>query len=83
MAVSHKGPMTIKNLERFWDTESLGITEDTQTSNLTKEENDAQILQDKHTFYNKEQKRWTTSLLWKEDPPNLGNNKAKALAILK
>ena len=83
MAVSHKGPMTIKNLERFWDTESLGITEDTQTSNLTKEENDAQILQDKYTFYNKEQKRWTTSLLWKEDPPNLGNNKAKALAILK
>ena len=53
MAVSHQGPMTIKNLERFWDLESLGIAEDRKNSNLTKEENDAQILQDKYTFYNK------------------------------
>ena len=75
--------MTVKNLERFWDLESLGIEEDCQESNITKDENDAQNLQDKLTFYTKEEKRWTTSLLWKENPPNLGDNKAKALAILK
>jgi len=75
--------VTIKNLERFWDLDSLGIEEDRQLSNLTKEEVDAQKLQDKMTFYCKDTKTWTTSLLWKTDPPYLGNNRSKALAILK
>jgi len=75
--------MTIKNLERFWDIESLGIAEDQQKTDQTKEESIAQKMQDQFTFYNSEEKKWTTSLLWKENPPPLGNNKSKALAILK
>ena len=75
--------MTIKNLERFWDLDTLGIEEDRQSSNITKDEDDAQKLQDKETFYCKETKTWTTSLLWKTYPPQLGNNRGKAIAILK
>lgn len=81
MSINHI--TTIKNLDQFWTTECLGIAEDTQTSSLNKEEHDAQKLQDSVTFYNKEEKAWYTSLLWKSNPPNLGSNKAKALAILK
>ena len=76
-------PIKIKHLEVFWDTESLGIKEDTQTSIFSKEEDDAQKLQNSVTFYDKHQKTWFTSLLWKQNPPPLGDNKAKALAILK
>ena len=67
----------------FWDTESLGITEDLSTSVMTKEESNAQLLQDSVTFYNKEEKCWYTSLLWKEDPPPLGSNKSKAIAVMR
>lgn len=74
--------MTIKNLDRFWDIDTLGIAEDSQTSNLTREEDEAQTLQNSVTFYDKANKTWYTSLLWKTNPPNLGNNKRKALAIL-
>ncbi len=35
MAISLKGPMTIKNLELFWDIESLGIAEDHLQTNQT------------------------------------------------
>ena len=67
----------------FWDTETLGIEKDTQTSNLSKEESNAQLLQDSVTFYHEGEKCWYTSLLWKQDPPQLGSNKFRALAVMR
>ncbi len=59
----------------FWDTETLGIEQDTQKSNLSKEDSNAQQMQDSVTFYHEGEKCWYTSLLWKQDPPQLGSNK--------
>jgi len=50
---------------------------------MTKDEYDAQTLQDKVTYYDQESKAWFNSLLFRETPPNLGTNKQKALGILK
>ena len=58
----------------------IGITN--EESCMTKEERDAQIMQDTATFYKKEEKTWYTGLLFKERPPKLLSNKGKAMAIL-
>lgn len=71
----------MKDLEKFWSLEQIGISSN-QEDFLTKEEFLAQEMQNTTTFYNKEEKTWYTSLLFKDRPPKLGNNKSKALAIL-
>jgi hypothetical protein len=74
-------PVSVKDLEKFWSLEQIGISSN-QEDFLTKEEFLAQEMQNTTTFYKKEEKTWYTSLLFKDRPPKLGNNKSKALAIL-
>ena len=50
---------------------------------MTQEELKAQNLQDEVTRYDRKSKTWSTSLLFKMRPPDLGPNKQKALGILK
>jgi len=72
---------TLEKLQRLWDLELLGIKK-TEEVLLTKEEFEAQRLQDQVTHYDPQQKTWVTSLLFKERPPKVGSNKKKALGIL-
>ena len=72
--------MLIPDLDCFWSLEQSGIAND--DSNITKEELNAQELQDCTTFYKPEERTWYTGLLFKERPPPLKSNKGKALAIL-
>lgn len=72
---------TVENFQRLWDLELLGIQK-TEEMLLTKEEFEAQRMQDERTHYDPQQKMWFTSLLFKERPPNVGSNKRKALSIL-
>lgn len=60
----------------------MGIKNE-ENCDLTLEEYQAQKLQDELTYYDKENKTWFTSLLFKETPPNLGTNRQKAIAIMK
>lgn len=75
-------PEAFKNLQQFWSLELIGIKPE-EDSNLTKEESEAQQLQDRVTHYNPNSKTWFTSLLFKDPMPDLGTNKAKAIGILK
>jgi len=81
-ATSSKVTEPLLDLQRLWDLELLGISK-TEEKDLTLEEYRAQKLQDECTWYDRESKTWTTSLLFKENPPNLGSNRTKALGILK
>jgi hypothetical protein len=74
-------PVSTKDLEKFCSLEKIGISSH-QEDILTKEEFLAQELQNTTTFYNKEEKMWYTSLLFKDQPLVLGNKKSKAMAIL-
>lgn len=73
--------MPIKDLDKFWSLEEIGIAN--EDKDITKEEFEAQKLQDSLTFYNKEEQTWYTGLLFKSRPPELHNNKGKAMAILR
>lgn len=70
------------DLQQLWDLELLGISK-SEEKNLTMEEYQAQLKQDDCTWYDRSSKTWHTSLLFKENPPDLGTNRAKALGILK
>ncbi len=72
---------TLDKVKRLWDLELLGIQK-TEEVLLTKEEFEAQKLQDEKTHYDPQRKTWVTSLLFKERPPKVGSNKKRALGIL-
>lgn len=74
---------TLSGLHKLWDLELLGIKKEEDVSELTREEFEAQKLQDELTFYDRTSKTWFTSLLFKMKPPNLGSNRQKALGILR
>ena len=80
--ISSKVTESLLDLQRLWDLELLGISKN-EEKDLTKEEYQAQQMQDACTWYDKDSKTWTTSLLFKDNPPKLGSNRAKALGILK
>ena len=80
--ISSKVTESLLDLQRLWDLELLGISKN-EEKDLTKEEYQAQQKQDACTWYDKDSKMWTTSLLFKDNPPKLGSNRAKALGILK
>ena len=73
---------TLENLPKLWELELLGIMKN-EESEMTQEELKAQNLQDEVTRYDRKSKTWSTSLLFKMRPPDLGPNKQKALGILK
>jgi len=73
---------TMFDIQRFWDLDTLGITSN-ENSALTMCELEAQKMQDAVTRYDVNKKTWFTSLLFKKNPPELGSNKLKALAVMK
>ena len=72
-----------KQLSKFWTLEHIGIEKETGDKTLSYEENAAVDLMNKISYYDEEQKRWFTSLLWKKDKTLLGSNYKKSLTILK
>ena len=72
----------IKSFQKFWSLEDIGIKRD-EDSDVNFAERRAQQLQDELTHFDPATKTWSTGLLFKEYPPNLGPNKRKAIAILK
>ena len=80
--ISSKITEPLLDLHRLWDLELLGISK-TEEKDLTLDEYKAQKLQDECTWYDRKSKTWSTSLLFKENPPPLGSNRSKALGILK
>jgi len=66
----------------MWRLDLLGIKPN-EESTSTHEDLEAQRLQDLITKYDPESKTWSTGLLFKQRPPNLGPNKRRAIAILK
>lgn len=60
------------DLRSFWDQEHLGII--LQDDALTVEEEEAMKLMSEVTKYNKEDKKWSTQLLWKRNPDNYISN---------
>lgn len=73
---------TMVDIKQLWDLELLGIKRDEDVE-MTKEEFEAQKLQDELTYYDEKSKTWFTSLLFNQQPPNLGTNRQKALGIMK
>lgn len=72
----------VSSFQKFWNLDTLGIRKE-EESNVTIDDHLAQKMQDEITHYDEETKTWSTGLLFKQDPPNVGPNKRKALAILK
>ena len=70
------------DLSKLRDLELLGNSK-TEEKDLTREEFDAQNLQDEVTHYDERKRTWHTSLLFKTWPPDLGSNQQKALGILR
>ena len=72
----------VSSFQRFWDLDTLGIRK-TEESDVTIDDHLAQMMQDEITRYDEKTKTWSTGLLFRQNPPNVGPNKRKALAILK
>ncbi len=59
----------------------IAIT-NTSKDQFTLEEEEAVKRMERETFYSPEEKTWYTSLLFKDQPTNLGDNFARAKAVL-
>lgn len=78
LVLSSRSPIT---LQSFWHQEHLGITPHDDT--LTVEEEEAMALMEKVTSYDKEKNKWSTRLLWKEEPKGvLSPNFQRAKAVM-
>ena len=67
--VSYTAPtaVSIPNFETFWNLETLGILDATESS-LSAEDERANKMMDELTSYDPRKKRFFTGLLWKADP---------------
>ena len=68
-------------LEKFWNLESLGV-QNNKNEQYTAEENAAVEMMEKVTFYQKQEKTWYTSLLFKDDTSLLSDNFDRAKAVM-
>ena len=66
-------------INKWFSLENLGIQHPTEKDELSAEEQRAESLMEKVTFYDKEKKFWTTRLLWKDSPIQYTNIKRAAV----
>ena len=65
------------SLKKFWELESIGITDQQQKKEMSGEENDA--LQQFHSTISFDGERYEVGLPWKRDHPELASNYQQAL----
>jgi hypothetical protein len=69
------------DLQSFWQQEHLGISP--IDDSLTVEEEEAMQMMSQMSSYDPRRKKWSSSLLWKDDPKNvLANNYIKAKGVM-
>ncbi len=70
-----------KTQPNFFDLEHIAITT-TSNDQFTLEEEEVVKRMEREIFYSPEEKTWYTSLLFKENPTHLGDNFARAKAVI-